>query len=87
MMVHPADAGRRGIADGEAVVLENDRGRVQLFARHFAGMQTGVLIAESIWPDSAYPDGKGINHLTGADATAPFGGAAFHDNRVRLIKP
>ena len=87
VMVHPADAARLGIADGEAVVLENDRGRVQLFARHFAGMQTGVLIAESIWPDSAYPDGKGINHLTGADATAPFGGAAFHDNRVRLIKP
>jgi len=87
VMVHPHDAIRLGIADGDAVVLENDRGRVQLFARHFAGMQTGVLIAESIWPDSAYPDGKGINHLTGADAAAPFGGAAFHDNRVRLIKP
>jgi anaerobic selenocysteine-containing dehydrogenase len=86
-MVHPADAAMLDIADGDAVVLENDRGRVQLFARHFAGMQTGVLIAESIWPDSAYPDGKGINHLTGADAAAPFGGAAFHDNRVRLIKP
>jgi hypothetical protein len=47
----------------------------------------GVLIAESIWPDRFYPDGKGINHLTGADAAAPFGGAAFHDNRARIRKP
>ena len=55
-------------------------------AKLFEGVRRGVLIAESIWPDSAYPDGKGINHLTGADAVAPFGGAAFHDNHARLYK-
>jgi hypothetical protein len=43
-----------------------------------------VLIAESIWPNAAHEDGKGINTLTGADAAAPFGGAAFHDNTVWL---
>ena len=26
--------------------------------------------------------GEGINVLTGADAGAPYGGAAFHDNKV-----
>jgi hypothetical protein len=41
-----------------------------------------VLIAESIWPNDAYPDGCGINTLTGADSIAPYGGAAFHDNKV-----
>ena len=45
-------------------------------------MRRGVLIAESIWPNDAYPDGSGINTLTGADAIAPYGGAAFHDNKV-----
>ena len=55
-----------------------------LRARHFAGLRRGVLIAESIWPNAAYPDGRGINTLTGADATAPFGGAAFHDNHVAI---
>jgi hypothetical protein len=45
-------------------------------------LRRGVLIAESIWPNSAYADGRGINTLTGSDAIAPFGGAAFHDNRV-----
>ena len=28
----------------------------------------------------------GVNTLTGADAVAPFGGAAFHDNKV-WIRP
>jgi hypothetical protein len=40
------------------------------------------LIAESVWPNAAYCDGRGINTLTGADSIAPLGGAAFHDNRV-----
>jgi anaerobic selenocysteine-containing dehydrogenase len=84
VFVHPADAAALGIADGDAVVLENERGRVQITAQLFEGVRRGVLVAESIWPDKAYPDGKGINHLTGADAAAPFGGAAFHDNHVRL---
>jgi hypothetical protein len=43
-----------------------------------------VLIAEGLWPNSAFPDGRGINTLTGADAVAPYGGAAFHDNRVAM---
>jgi hypothetical protein len=45
-----------------------------------------VLIAESLWPNSAYADGRGINTLTGADSVAPFGGAAFHDNKVWVRK-
>ena len=86
VMIHPADAAKLGIAEGDAVVIENERGKVQITAKLFEGVRRGVLIAESIWPDSAYPDGKGINHLTGADAVAPFGGAAFHDNHARLYK-
>jgi hypothetical protein len=48
------------------------------------GCGAGVLIAESIWPNAYFPDGRGINTLTGADQVAPYGGAAFHDNRVAL---
>jgi len=50
----------------------------------FEGVRRGVLVAESLWPNSAYADGRGINCLTGADSIAPFGGAAFHDNKVWL---
>ena len=82
VMIHPDDAAEQGIADGDAVVLGNMRGQVRLHAKVFDGVRRGVLIAESIWPNAAYPDGKGINTLTGADSVAPFGGAAFHDNKV-----
>jgi anaerobic selenocysteine-containing dehydrogenase len=82
VMIHPVDAATCGIADGATVVLGNTRGQVRLHARHFDGVCRGVLIAESVWPNAAYDDGRGINTLTGADAVAPFGGAAFHDNKV-----
>jgi anaerobic selenocysteine-containing dehydrogenase len=85
-MIHPDDASRLGITDEAAVIVGNTRGKVHLHARLFDGVRRGVLIAESIWPNDAYPDGRGINTITGADAIAPFGGAAFHDNKV-WIRP
>ncbi len=84
VMVHPEDALALSISDGDKVVLGNARGEVRLHARLFEGVLRGVLIAESIFPNSAYEDGRGINTITGADAIAPFGGAAFHDNKVWL---
>ncbi|HEX7883635.1 MAG TPA: molybdopterin-dependent oxidoreductase, partial [Afipia sp.] len=86
VMIHPDDAKTLAIADGSKVTLGNERGEVRLHARLFEGVRQGVLIAESIWPNDAYEDGRGINTLTGADPIAPYGGAAFHDNRV-WIKP
>ena len=86
VMIHPDDAAALAVADGEEVRLGNGRGAVRLHARLFDGVRRGVLIAESIWPNKAYADGRGINTLTGADAVAPFGGAAFHDNKVWLRK-
>jgi anaerobic selenocysteine-containing dehydrogenase len=82
VMIHPDDAAPLGINDGDYVVLGNHRGEVRLHAKFFDGLRRGVLIAESIWPNSAYADGCGINTLTGADSIAPYGGAAFHDNKV-----
>jgi anaerobic selenocysteine-containing dehydrogenase len=82
VMIHPEDAAGLGIGEGDKVVLGNARGAVRLHARVFSGVRRGVLIAESIWPNDAFEDGRGINTLTGADAIAPYGGAAFHDNRV-----
>ncbi|MGH6726889.1 MAG: molybdopterin-containing oxidoreductase family protein [Pseudolabrys sp.] len=82
VLIHPDDAKPLGIGEGDEVVLGNLRGEVRLHASLFDGVRRGVLIAESIWPNSAYADGCGINSLTGADSIAPYGGAAFHDNKV-----
>ena len=84
LMLHPDDAAPLGIADGDVVELGNERGEVVLHARLFDGVRRGVVIAEGIWPNSAHVRGEGINVLTGADAVAPYGGAAFHDTKVWL---
>lgn len=82
LMLHPLDAAGLGIGEGDEIVVGNRRGDVHLVARLFDGLVRGVVIAESIWPNAAHKHGRGINTLTGADAVAPFGGAAFHDNKV-----
>lgn len=80
--MHPDDIAALGLADGETVRLGNDRGEIDIAVEAFAGVQTGVVIVESIWPNSAFAGGRGINVLTGADPVSPTGGAAFHDNRI-----
>jgi anaerobic selenocysteine-containing dehydrogenase len=80
--LHPEDAVRLGIADGDKIRMGNKRGELTLHAAHFDGLQPGVVVVESIWPNDAFEGGIGINALTGADPVAPIGGAAFHDNSV-----
>lgn len=86
VMIHPDDAASWGVADGADVRLSNARGTVRIKARHFPGVQRGTLVTEGIFPNDAFRDGSGINVLTGADPVAPYGGAAFHDNRVALSR-
>jgi anaerobic selenocysteine-containing dehydrogenase len=82
VLIHQEDAERYSIGNGALVRLGNSRGVVTLHARYFDGLRPGVLVSEGIWPNAMFRDGNGINSLTGADPVAPFGGAAFHDNRV-----
>ncbi|MDP6873442.1 MAG: molybdopterin oxidoreductase family protein [Alphaproteobacteria bacterium] len=82
VMIHPDDASELGVGDDDIVKLGNDRGELPIAVEVFAGVQRGVVVVESIWPNAAFAGGKGINVLTGADPVAPVGGAAFHDNRI-----
>jgi anaerobic selenocysteine-containing dehydrogenase len=86
VMMHPEDAARLAIVDGDAVTLGNPRGETTLTARIFPGLRRGVLIAESVHPNRSHIGGHGINMLTGGEAVAPYGGAAFHDNKVWVKK-
>ena len=82
VMAHPDDLARLGIADGTLVELGNARGTVRLHAKASLAVKPGILIAESIWPNSAHEGGRGINTLTAATRPAPAGGAAYHDIKV-----
>jgi anaerobic selenocysteine-containing dehydrogenase len=82
LTIHPDDAAALGLAAGDRVEIGNRRGEVVLHVRLFDGVKRGVVIAEGVWPNSAHERGEGINVLTGSDAVAPYGGVAFHDNKV-----
>ncbi len=85
-MVHPADCARLGVAEGDRLRLGNRRGSIVVHARPFDGLQPGVVVVESIWPNAAFEEGSGINTLTSADPGPPKGGAVFHDTAI-WIRP
>ena len=84
VLVHPADCARLGIADGARVRLGNRLASIVVHARPFDGLQAGVLVVESIWPNGAFEEGIGVNALVSADPGPPKGGAVFHDTAVWL---
>jgi anaerobic selenocysteine-containing dehydrogenase len=82
VLMHPDDADRLGLTEGAKVRLGNVRGEVILHVRLSDAQQTGVLIAESIWPSECFAGGIGINALTSDDPGPPWGGAVYHDTAV-----
>ncbi|MGN8022070.1 molybdopterin oxidoreductase family protein [Phyllobacterium sp. 22229] len=86
LLIHPDDASGLGIEEGMRVEIGNERGEVVVHARLNAGLKRGVVISEGLFRNSAFERGEGINVLTGSDASAPYGGAAFHDSKV-WIRP
>lgn len=86
VLIHPADASELGLAEGNRARLGNRLGSVVVAAQPFHGLQRGVVVVESVWPNRAFVEGIGINVLVAADAAAPAGGAVFHDTAV-WIRP
>jgi anaerobic selenocysteine-containing dehydrogenase len=85
VLVHPDDAARLEIAEGDLVRLGNGQGTVTVHARLFAGLQPGVIVVESIWPHADFTEGVGINALVSDDPAPPAGGAVFHDTAVWMV--
>ena len=93
-LFHPGDARDLGIGDGDRIRIGNRRGSILLHARIAGGngkapgngtgngQQRGTVIVESVWPNSAFEEGLGINTLTSADPGYPNGGAVFHDTAI-----
>ena len=86
LMINPADAERKGIADGERVIAWNDRGEVVFIARLTAKVPAGVVVAEGIWWLEFAPGARSVNALTSQRLTDQGGGSTFYDNRVEVRK-
>ncbi len=82
VMIHPEDAAKLSIGQGDKITIGNAKGALNLNARIFDGIQKGVVISEGIWPNHAFEGGIGINLLTSDEAVGPIGGVAFHDTAI-----
>ncbi|MDF1721728.1 MAG: molybdopterin-dependent oxidoreductase [Minwuia sp.] len=84
--LHPLDAEKLGVTNGDLVRLSNRNGATRIHVECFDGVQQGIVIVESVWPNQAFVDGIGINVLTSAEPGAPVGGGLFHDTAVNIEK-
>jgi anaerobic selenocysteine-containing dehydrogenase len=79
------DAELRGIGEGDAVRIFNDRGEVRLTALVDGTVQPGVVATRLNW-SKLMPDGIGINALTSEMLTDIGGGATFYSCLVEVEK-
>lgn len=86
MMMNPADAGERGIGEGERVAAWNDLGEALFIARLTAKVPAGVVVAEGVWWLEFAPGARSVNALTSQRLTDQGGGSTFYDNRVDVRK-
>ncbi|MEA5019266.1 MAG: molybdopterin-dependent oxidoreductase [Gordonibacter sp.] len=87
LFITPQDASARGIADGDRLLVKNDRGQVHLIAcvsEHCTA--PGVVKAiKSPWPKKE-ADGKNINALTSDVLTDIGKNSTYHTNLVEVTK-
>ncbi len=84
VLLHPADAERRGIAPGALVTVHNDRGAFLAKARVEAAIREGVAWAPSIWWGKLAGDGANVNQTTSQRETDLGHGPVFYDNQVEV---
>src|SRR5262249_56619733 len=83
-LIHPDDCARLRIAERARVRVGSRQGAIVVHARPFDGLQRGVVVIESIWPNGAFEEGLGVNALVSAEPGPPKGGGTFHDTAVWL---
>ena len=84
--LHPDDAAPRGIGDGDAVVVRNDRARVPTVARLDRSLRPGVAtMPKGSWCRD-FAGGLTANALTPDTLSDLADGACFNDTRVEVAR-
>ena len=81
--MQPGDAEARGIADGDAVRVFNNRGEIQLKAKVDGKVSPGVVAAKLNWAKLT-PGGANINVLTSEKLTDMGNSATFYSVLVEV---
>ena len=84
LQMSPADAGARGLSDGEKVAAYNERGEVVFFLSVTDRVPDGVVAAEGIWWLAYAPGPRSVNALTSQRLTDRGEGSTFYDTKVEV---
>jgi anaerobic selenocysteine-containing dehydrogenase len=84
VVLHPDDAGTRGLSDGDAVRVGNDRGSFVVPLRVSADARPGVAVAPMGWWNGDYAGGVSPQATTSQRLTAIAAAPTFNDNRVEV---
>ena len=82
--MHPQDAARRGIRNGQQVRVFNDRGCFQARAVVAETVKAGAVVTQGVWWNKYTPDGVNCNTTTSTRLTDLGAGATFFDNLVEV---
>jgi anaerobic selenocysteine-containing dehydrogenase len=82
--LHPSDAAPRGIGDGDAVKVFNDRGTFRARAKVGESVKPGAVVTFGVWWNKYTADGVNCNTTTSTRLTDFGGGATFFDNLVEV---
>jgi anaerobic selenocysteine-containing dehydrogenase len=98
VVLHPAAARTRGIADGDWVSIETPEGSVRARARLNADLDPRVVVGEHGWwqgcsalglpgYDAFESTGANLNLLIGTAARDPVSGTASHKSYLCELRP
>lgn len=85
VVIHPQDAERYGVVDGQHMEIRSSRGSIQRKAIVSTDARAGVLVALGQWWPKLAPDGKSLNDLTEQRLTDLGGGSLFGNTVVRIV--
>ena len=83
LTMHPADAKKRNISEGEKVRVFNQRGFILIEAEFDLSIKEGCVVMTNGW---WITEGGTVNFLSSGRETDMGYGAAFHDNLVEVEK-
>ncbi len=86
VIVHPRDAGERGIEPGDTVRVFNDRGSFLVEAIVSDDVREGVAIAPMGWWNGSWPAGTTCQATTSQALTRLRPSPIFNDNRVEVAR-
>ena len=84
LRMHPADAARRNLRDGQPVIAWNELGEATFTLELTEDAPPGAAVAPGVFWLEHVPGARNVNALTSQRLTDAGGGSTFYDNRVNV---